>query len=284
MLSYILKPLSLLSLPALHKLGAGLGWVLFHTLPKVKAETKNNMLQSGLFDDDIDQAVRDYFTFYGQSILEVPYIWQCNNHKIERLIDVRHEWDSIKANVNHEKGIIFLTLHMGCFEVTSLHYGLNQKITVLYREPKQQSVQKVMESGRKRKNVALAPANAKGVRMLFQALKRGEAIGILPDQVPKAGEGEWSDFFNKPAYTMTLVSKLAKKTGASVVIGFAERLKDGKGFALHFSELDKGAVDTPALLNKAVEAQVKAKPEQYIWSYRRFKSSRKSKPLPTSQD
>jgi KDO2-lipid IV(A) lauroyltransferase len=127
------------------------------------------------------------------------------------------------------------------------------------------------ESGRSNQNISLAPANMHGVRLLMQALKRGEAIGILPDQIPGKGEGEWVPFFGKSAYTMSLASKLAEKTGATVIMAFGERLQNGEGFNIHLTALADGAIATPALLNKAIETQIAQHPTQYLWSYPRYK-------------
>ena len=126
--------------------------------------------------------------------------------------------------------------------------------------------------GRTRTGVTLAQANTDGVRKLLQALKRNQAIGILPDQIPHAGEGEWADFFGKPAYTMTLASKLAKKTGATVLMVFSERLKNGAGFDIHISQVP--SITTTALLNQAIEQQIALKPAQYLWRYDRHKQRR----------
>jgi KDO2-lipid IV(A) lauroyltransferase len=151
-----------------------------------------------------------------------------------------------------------------------LHYP----ITVLYRPPKKQWLAPLVQ-GRKRHNITLAKANASGVRKLLKALKKGEAIGILPDQIPATGEGEWADFFDKPAYTMTLASKLAEKTGATVISAFGERLDKGKGYALHLTKVE--SIGTTILLNQAIETQIKQNPGQYYWSYNRYKISRKSR-------
>jgi Kdo2-lipid IVA lauroyltransferase/acyltransferase len=172
------------------------------------------------------------------------------------------------------KGLIFITPHLGCFEITSIYYGSKHPITVLYRAPKQAWLMPLIEAGRSRTGVTLAEANAAGVRKLMQALKRNEAIGILPDQIPAEGEGEWADFFGKPAYTMTLASKLAEKTGAAVILAFGERLPNGAGYAIHLSRLEDGAIATPALLNKAIEAQIAQNPSQYLWRYNRYKQRR----------
>jgi len=134
----------------------------------------------------------------------------------------------------------------------------------------------LIDSGRSKGLVKLAPANVHGVRSLMQALKKGEAIGILPDQIPNEGDGEWADFFGKPAYTMTLASKLAEKTGAAVIMAFGERLAKGAGYEIHLSAVE--SIATPALLNQAIETQIRQKPTQYLWRYNRYKVRRGSLP------
>ena len=84
------------------------------------------------------------------------------------------------------------------------------------------------------------------------------------------GEGVWADFFGRPAYTMTLVRRLQKQTGAAVIFAFAERLPGGRGYALHFERYRGDAIDEPAM-NRAVEATIRRCPTQYLWSYNRYK-------------
>lgn len=275
MLRLIFKPLSLLPLPALHFLGNALGHVLFHSARKAKLRTIENITQSGLFPNQTTQAVRQSFIAMGKAILETPYIWNSNNQQVGDLMQKVQGWDTVEFGISNNKGIIFLTPHMGCFEITSLYYALHYPITVLYRPPKKKWLMPFINVGRTRHNITLAEANASGVRKLLQALKRGEAIGILPDQIPATGEGIWADFFGKPAYTMTLASKLAEKTGATVIMAFGERMAGGTGYTLHLKKID--SIATPLLLNQAIEKQIEQCPSQYYWNYHRYKVSRKSK-------
>ena len=127
----------------------------------------------------------------------------------------------------------------------------------------------LVEAGRSRGHVKLAPTNLSGVRSLLRALKNGEAVGILPDQVPPPNEGEWAQFFGNPAYTMTLAGKLAESTGATVLMAFGERLPWGRGYVIHIAPLSQAP--TPQHINDSIEALVRRRPEQYLWSYRRFK-------------
>ena len=276
MLSLLLKPLSFMSLPAIHRLGSLLGRLMFIFMPQSKQLIADNLMQSNLFKDEysLKQAVKLNIVESGKSILETFAIWQKSEQEVLGLLKHTQGWTDVDAAVQAGKGIIFLTPHLGCFEITSIYYGSQHPVTVLFRAPKMKWILPFIEKGRTRTGVTLAEANTSGVRKLMQALKKGEAVGILPDQIPSAGEGEWAPFFGKAAYTMTLASKLANKTGAAVIIVFGERLPKGEGFIMHCKRLEDGAIATPALLNKAIEQQIQQHPTQYLWNYPRYKVRR----------
>lgn len=275
MLSLFFKYWGRLPLPFLHCLGRALGHLLFFTMSKAKQLAAENIKQSQLSSGALKKAVRQNFINLGELILETPYIWQADKKEINTIIQSTTGWDAVDTAIAANKGIIFLTPHMGCFEITFHYCALHCPVSALYRPPKMKWLLPFIIKGRVSSNLQLAEANASGVRTLVKALKKGEAIGILPDQVPNAGEGEWADFFDKPAYSMTLASKLAKKTGAAIIMMYGERLAKGKGYIVHFSKVD--SINTPALLNKAIEKQIQQRPEQYNWHYHRYKVRRKAK-------
>lgn len=274
MLSFILNPLTYLPLRVLHGLGFCLGTLLFYCMPQAKKRTITNIKQSQLAKSplEVKEIARKSFVELGKAIFETPMIWQKKEADILPLVKQVHGWEVVKDALQLGKGIIFLTPHLGCFEITSIYYGNRHPITVLYRPPKLKWLERLILNGRKRTGVTLAEANASGVRKLMQALKRNEAIGILPDQIPAAGEGEWADFFGKPAYTMTLASKLAEKTGATVLMAFGERLVNGAGYDIHITRLE--SIATTTLLNNAIEQQITLNPAQYLWRYDRYKQRR----------
>jgi KDO2-lipid IV(A) lauroyltransferase len=179
-------------------------------------------------------------------------------------------WTVVEQARRAARGIIFLTPHLGCFEISSLYGAQRLPITVLYRQPRMRWLEPLMMAGRQRWRATLAPANLRGVRMLYRALQRGETIGLLPDQAPGVGEGVWAEFFGRPAYTMTLARRLQKATGAAVIMAFAERLSRGRGFRLHLTPLAPEQLE-PTALNAAVEQMVRRCPAQYLWSYNRYK-------------
>ena len=272
MLSFILKPLTFLSLPSLHRVGGTIGAIIHFFTPANSKVQRANLLQAGFTNNNLEHLIKQNIAESGKGLLETLAIWQKPEAELLALVKNVHGWPIVENALKAGRGIIFLTPHLGCFEITSIYYGSKNPITVLFRPPKLKILASLMDAGRSRTGISLAEANAGGVRKLMQALKRGEAIGILPDQIPKAGEGEWADFFGKPAYTMTLACKLAEKTGAAVIMAFGERLENGAGYDIHLTSIE--SIATARLLNKAIEAQVAKKPSQYLWRYDRYKQRR----------
>ncbi|HYN59833.1 MAG TPA: lysophospholipid acyltransferase family protein, partial [Rubrivivax sp.] len=130
------------------------------------------------------------------------------------------------------------------------------------------------------------PATLGGVRQMMRALRRGEAVGLLPDQVPPQGMGVWADFFGRPAYTMTLAARLALQSGAPIVLAWCERLPQGRGFHLRLSRLaeplpmqdaDGQTLQQAqaATINRAMQQLIMQCPQQYLWGYNRYKGPRR---------
>jgi len=274
MLNVFAKLLAAMPLHIIHRLGIWLGWLIHWCTPTSARIHRQNLVNSGLCTDSkrFKQVIKTNIGETGKAILETLAIWQWPQNKAVALVNSCHNWHLIDAALARGKGLIFLTPHLGCFEITSIYYAAQHPITVLFRPPKKSWLSVLIDTGRSKGQVKLAPANMQGVRALLQALKKGEAVGILPDQIPAAGEGEWADFFGKPAYTMTLACRLAEKTGATVIMAFGERLENGKGYKIHLRRVN--SIATPRLLNQAIEEQIAQKPEQYLWRYNRYKQRR----------
>jgi KDO2-lipid IV(A) lauroyltransferase len=212
----------------------------------------------------------------GKGLLELPKIWlRPQEEVIARVVKVSG-WELVESAWAAGRGILFLTPHMGCFEITAQYYAARKPMTVLYRRPKKDWLAPLVEAGRGA-NLKLAPADLSGVRRLLKALKGGEAVGMLPDQVPGKGEGAWVPFFGRPAYTMTLAARLAE-TGATVLLAYAERLHYGAGYHLKLFPLSAplagDLMQRTAQLNRELEALIRLCPEQYLWGYNRYKEPR----------
>ncbi|MFN6961856.1 MAG: lysophospholipid acyltransferase family protein [Rhodocyclaceae bacterium] len=263
---FLFRLLSRLPLPLLHRLGAGLGWLVYLLSPTYRRHLRENLEQAGCADA-LGTAVAEA----GKTLMELPKIWlRPQQEVLARVVRVTG-WEHVEAAWLAGRGILFLTPHLGCFEITAQYYASFRSITVLYRRPKQDWLAPLIEQGRGA-NLKLAPADLGGVRKLLQALKAGEAVGMLPDQAPGVGEGEWAPFFGRPAWTMTLAARLAR-TGATVILAWAERLPNGAGYHLHLSK-PVGDIATPAGVNCEIERLVRRCPGQYLWGYNRYKVPR----------
>lgn len=267
---FVLRLLALIPLRLMHALGAGLGWVIYALSARVRARLKENLALAGLDDPATRRAAIESI---GQGALELPAIWMRSDTAIGRLILGVDGEDLVHAARAQGKGVIFMTPHLGCFELAGQWLGRNMPVTVLYRRPKLAWLEPLLTLGRERGQVKLARADMAGVRRLFKSLRQGEAVGILPDQVPGAGEGEWAEFFGRPAYTMTLAMRLHESSGAPIVLGYARRLPRGGGYRLEgFLLPDRLPGESAASqLNRGIELMVRRCPGQYLWSYNRYK-------------
>ncbi|MFZ2300631.1 MAG: lysophospholipid acyltransferase family protein [Gallionella sp.] len=282
----LFRLLALLPLGMLHGLGALLGRLTYAASAQYAARTRENLRQSGLAPDTARyrNTLSATIAEAGKGLTELAWIWVRPYDevvgKVRECIGLEH----IIAAQARGKGIIFLTPHLGCFDISALYAARRVPITVLYRPPKLGFLEGVMRGGRERGQATLAKADVGGVRLLYKALKRGEAIGLLPDQVPGQGEGEWANFFGRPAYTMTLAGRLAENSGATVLIAYSERLPHGEGYVIHVDPLPLDfAAPVAQQINAALEGAIRACPAQYLWSYNRYKIPRGvSAPTPHS--
>ena len=276
MLVPIFRFLSRFPLPFLHALGAAMGWVIYAISPSYRRRMRENMAGAG-FSQHLHAAVAEA----GKSVLELPFIWCAPAERVARHATVEN-WQLVERALAHGRGIGFLTPHLGCFDIVAQQIALRTALTVMYRPPKRAALKPLIEGARARENLMLAPANMSGVRIFAKCLKKGQPIGLLPDQVPQEGEGVWAEFFGRPAYTMTLPAKLAQMGGAEVIITYAERLPGGRGYRVHFvpftESLDGSSAEQARTINAAMEQLIARSPAQYLWSYNRFKVPRGAPP------
>ena len=241
---------------------------------------RENLAQAGITDA---RTRRQTIAAVGQMVAETPALWFRPQAEVAALVKgLEGEAEAALAAAAQGRPLLFLTPHMGSFEVTAQYASLQVPITVLYRAPKMAWLEPLMQEGRSRGRVRLAPADLSGVRELMAGLKRGEAAGFLPDQVPGEGEGDWAEFFGRPAYTMTLAAKLIDRGEIQAYLAYARRLPRGAGYVIVVRRVpEKLPGESPTRrLNRAIEALVRECPGQYLWGYNRYKRPRGAKPLP----
>ncbi|MGA9032787.1 MAG: lysophospholipid acyltransferase family protein [Sulfuricaulis sp.] len=268
-----------LPLPMAHALGAVLGW-LFLVIPNKRRRTAEINIEL-CFPEMSRRArrrlLRRNMIESGKSVTEIGVLWTSNEKKIRRLVRRVSGKDTLEKAIHHGRGLLLAAPHLGAWEMVGLWASLHHPMTSLYRAPSISQLGKLMRVTRERFSARLVPADNTGIRALYKTLERGEMVGILPDQVPSARSGNvFAPFFGIPASTMVLLSRLALKTGAPVIFGYAERLPYGRGYHLHFlpapSDINHGDIESSAAtVNAMVEKCVRAAPEQYQWVYKRFR-------------
>lgn len=289
-MSWALNWLSRRSLRLLHAVGGVLGWLTYAASPSYRRRLRANAALAGLSSAQRRSAVAEA----GRMVLELPRLWL---RPPSQAIEDPVLWDQpelIDAALARGKGLILLTPHLGSFEVAAQAYaqrfGAQQPITVLYRPARQAWLRELEKTARTRPALATAPANLAGVRQMMRALRSGQTLGLLPDQVPPQGMGLWSTFFGQPAYTMTLTQRLVQVSGAAILLIWVERLPKGGGYQVRLRTLPQalplrppGATEaqdqawlqtTAGIINQAMEWVIQHQPTQYLWGYHRYKQPR----------
>lgn len=281
-MSTLFRILSRCPLWLLHALGAGLGWLSYLLSPSYRRRFRQNSARAGVPWSLARRGIGEA----GRMVGELPWLWM---RPLDRPLGARVQWvgaECIEAAHARGQGIVFLTPHLGSFEVAAQayaeHFGARSPITVLYRPARKVWLRPLIEQARQRPGLATAPATLAGVRQLIRALRAGQTVGLLPDQVPPQGMGVWAPFFGHPAYTMTLAARLVAQTGAAVILAFGERLPAGRGYRVHVAALAEPLPDeaesAAACINRAMEHLILQSPGQYLWGYNRYKQPRHDAP------
>jgi KDO2-lipid IV(A) lauroyltransferase len=274
----------------LHAVGAPLGWLAWALSPSYRRRFAANAAQAGVAPAEAHPAIAEA----GRLVMELPFLWL---RPAGMPIGPRLSWQGeqlLEAALAQGRGVVILTPHMGCFEVTAQaiaerYCRADKPITVLYRPARKPWLRELEEGSRARTGLATAPASLAGVRQMIRALRRGEAVGLLPDQVPPDGMGVWAPFFGRPAYTMTLAARLVQQTGAVPLLTWGERLPRGAGYTVHFEAFDaalppglEAQAECAAIVNRAMERLIRQRPQQYLWGYHRYKQPRDGAPAEPS--
>jgi KDO2-lipid IV(A) lauroyltransferase len=267
-----------LPLAWLHLLGGGLGRLLMLVPNRARDTTLKNLRTCfpDLDNHQLDALARESLEHTACTALEMGKAWM---QPIARTVALTVATDGVadyREALASGKGVILLAPHLSNWEIFGFYAVDGVPATFMYQPPRRAYIDRLLKEVRSRSGVRMAPTNRKGVAQVLAALQRGELVGILPDQVPPDGSGDFAPFFGEPAFTMTLISKLAQRTGAEVFCGFGQRLPGGTGFKAIFRRADMAIAsnelsDSLRGLNRSVEQVVTMAPSQYQWEYKRFR-------------
>lgn len=277
-----------LPLSWLHALGGLLGWVVYAASPTYRRRFRDNTARAAVARADARRAV----AAAGRLATELPWLWLRPPSDKAPLV----HWEG-ESLIDHAlaggRGLILLSPHVGCFEVVAQAWAMRMAqargpMTVLYRPSRLPAFDALVRAARSVPGLEPAPTTLAGVRVLLKSLRQGRVVGLLPDQVPPQGMGVWAPFFGAPAYTMTLAARLARQTGAPVLLAWGDRLEHGAGYVVRVEPVQGFPADglrddaDPAAvaaadalaLNQAMEGLIRRRPGAYLWGYARFKQPR----------
>lgn len=280
MTQFLLHLAGWLPLPVLHGIGWLAGWIMWF-IPNSQKRTATQQIVWCLPDWSPraqKRLIRRSLIETAKAIVEAPAFWYGPAFRLKRWLNDEKMLADLRARTERSGGAaIFLTPHLGAWELSSFVGALIGPLTVLYKPQTRADgkANEMMNPGRSRmKNIKLASTDSGGVRALLAALKRREMIGILPDHDPPEGSGQYAPFFGHPAHTMDLVSKLAGKSGAPVFFFVAKRLSWGRGFRFYCMDAPAEISDPQqgtAAMNRGLEEVIMRWPDQYWWGYKRFR-------------
>lgn len=263
----------------LNALGATLGQCLYWLAGREAQVTRRNL---ELVYPDLDARARAALTAavlraVGRNSLHSVRFWaRPAQHNLARIAQV-HGQSLLDAALTSGHGVIIAAPHYGSWELLNQFLAQCAPITMLYRPPQSAVAEHYLRRVRGRPGVTQVPARRSGMRSVLGTLHAGGMVGILPDQRPKTGEGAFAPFFGIQTLTMTLLTRLAQRTGARVLFAIAER-RPGffrSRYDVHFFAADPAitrADEAAALaaLNAGIAAIAQRDPLQYQWNYKRF--------------
>jgi len=220
-----------------------------------------------------ERRVGDILRSTGRNSLETLRVWTRSRRANLALVRSTHGGDLLDAALAKNKGLIIAAPHFGNWELLIAVLAARAPFTLVYRVPEKPAGDVFLRLARGGGNVRLVPAETNAMRPLWKALLDGGMVGITPDQQPKFGGGEFAPFFGKQALTLSLIPKLAARSGAPVLFAWTEPVPGG--FAVYFEAAAETIASADisaatAAMNAQVEAISKRDPNQYQWTYKRY--------------
>ena len=270
MILFLFRLLSRIPLRWLQAIGR-IGGRLVYALPgRYRERLQANARQAGYGDPAF---ARRAAAQTGAMVMELPWVWLRTQESLKKIIDDNESLldDAFASG----RGVLILTPHLGGFEISGRHAAYGRDFTVMFRPPRKAALEPLVQVARQHVSMRAVPANLQGVRAFLKALRAGHGVGMLPDQVPREGDGVWAPFFGRQALTVTLPGKLAAATNPIVIMAACERLPKGQGWRMHYIQVDEPVpTDTVAqatFFNQLMEQMIRRFPEQYLWGYHRYK-------------
>lgn len=275
--TFWLRGISLLPFSWLRTLGSIIGRIGLNFSKKASNRLNNNLLITGFATPDTVKSIsKQTAGELGKTLIETICVaWLKEKAYCDSLVKHWQGFDLVLEQERLGHPLVFLTPHIGNFEIAikATFSRLSKPITVLYKPSKNEWFHHLMLSGRTEDNIKPVPTTSRGVMALVKALRRSEAIGVLPDSVASQGDGVWVEFFNHKVFATTLSAKMAMVENAATFVVGSYRVKGG--FDLEFIPYIRKTDDITIIVQNIygiIEGIISKAPTQYFWSYDRFRT------------
>ncbi len=206
---------------------------------------------------------------------EVGALSRWSEEHLSEHLPVVKGWEHVETALERGRGVLMVTGHLGNWEILNLELSRRMSMVTLYRAPENPAVDQFISEARSRFGGRVVASGSASMRHLLRQLKNGGAVGIAADIQPKGGDGVFAPFLGVPALTMTLVNRLARKTGCAVIFCKAIRLSEARGWRLDFQPArpeiaDSDPAQALAVMNDWLAESTRTHSSQYLWIYKRF--------------
>jgi len=264
-------------------IGKYFGRIGFHVAQKTRHTVTKNIETCfpELSEIEKHHLLKKHFEAVGAAFSEMGLGWFSSTNRLLKLVKVEG-LEHVEHAQKKGKGIIILAAHFTTLETSTSVLGEHfPGMKSIYRPQPNAMINALVYCGRRRQVEEQIPSD--NIRAMVRTLRNNGSVCYLADLANKGSNSELIPFFGEPAITTTTVSKLAKITGATVLTYFFRRLPGKKGYVANIgSPLDDfptdDAVADTSLLVKCLEDYIRLAPEQYMWTYRRFKGRPDSYP------
>ncbi|MHA3098879.1 lysophospholipid acyltransferase family protein [Acinetobacter brisouii] len=275
----LLKFIAIFPLSFLQKIATVAAYILFHTNSSIKRISTINLqlaypeLEQTALQERIRLSIQSQCLTY----IEFVKCWGMPPQYSLDLLKNIHGADLLEKALANKKGVIVVIPHFGCWELLNAWLNIYTQPMIMYKPSKTKGMNRYILDARQKFNATLVPTDKVGIRQIFKHLKQGGLTVVLPDHLPKPSGGIYSQFFQQNTLSATLVSKMAAQTQCNVLGLSCIRNSELSSFDVHCTELpqtilSKDLQQSVDSLNLTMQEMVNLAPEQYIWSYKRFRN------------
>jgi KDO2-lipid IV(A) lauroyltransferase len=274
----VMRLLSWITPRAAEFLAPPLAAVVWYSVPRLRRVTRLNLkaVYPGMDAKQRKKIGRDSMTHYVRGVFEAGMLWHWPLERMYGLFDEVRGMEHVEELIKAGKGLIVAVPHYGSWEMLNLYLHSKGKAAVLYKPSKHPDLDALLLEKRARAGAEMVAANGKGLRRMYQLLKDGCFVALLPDQEPTGGGGQFAPFFGIEALTGVLLPRMAQRTGAPVVFAVCERRRGGR-YRVHLFKTDASIYsedmrEALTEVNRRIEQCIEVDTTQYLWAYKRFRN------------